>query len=271
MDEKDLEKMSDEELKKFIREFYGRIAENSCGCSCAGCCPAQEECLPDYSEEELSGLPEEASLGLGCGNPLMFAEIREGQTVLDLGCGVGFECLAASRMVGPEGQVIGVDMTPEMIKKARENALAAGFQNVRFVLAEIENLPLPAESVDLVISNCVINLSPDKERVFREAFRVLRPGGKLAISDVVLVRELPEEIKPDLTAYAGCLSGAVMKTDYLKLIEKAGFAEVEVKEETPYFLYPSKGEQDLQELSSSTRVESPEVLALSLMVTARKP
>ncbi len=272
MDDKELEKMSDEELKKFIREFYARIAENSCGCSCAGCCSnTADECWPDYSEEELSSIPEEANLGLGCGNPLLFAEIREGQTVLDLGCGAGYECFVASRRVGPRGQVIGVDMTPEMIEKARKNATAGGFPNVKFILAEIENLPLPDESVDLVISNCVINLSPDKERVFREAFRVLRPGGKLAISDVVLTRELPEEIKNDLTAYAGCLSGAEMKTDYLNLIEKAGFTNVEVKEQAPYFLSPPEGGRENQGAGLTGGAESSEVLALSIIVTAKKP
>lgn len=272
MDEKELEKMSDEELKKFIQEFYARIAENGCGCGCADCCSTNAgEYLPDYSDEELSGIPEEANLGLGCGNPLMFADIREGQTVLDLGCGAGFECFVASRKVGPGGKVIGVDMTPEMIEKARKNAAAGNFLNVNFILAEIESLPLPDESVDLIISNCVINLSPDKERVFREAFRVLRSGGKLAISDVVLTRKLPEEIKNDLTAYAGCLSGAVIKTDYLNLIEKVGFVDVELKEEVPYFLYPSESEEENPDLSSTNQVKSPEVLALSIMVTARKP
>jgi ubiquinone/menaquinone biosynthesis C-methylase UbiE len=183
-----------------------------------------------YSEEDLRAAPEGANLGLGCGNPLAHASLKEGETVLDLGAGAGFDCFLAARRVGKTGRVIGVDMTPEMIQKARENARGWGLGNVEFRLGEIEKLPVEDGSVDVLISNCVINLSPDKPRVFREAFRVLKPGGRLMVSDIVLLRELPEAIRDSVSAYVGCISGAVLKDEYLNAIREAGFRGIEVLE-----------------------------------------
>ncbi|MFH0931333.1 MAG: arsenite methyltransferase, partial [Candidatus Zixiibacteriota bacterium] len=179
-------------------------------------------------------VPEGSNLGLGCGNPVALASLKKGEIVLDLGSGAGFDCFLASRRVGKKGKVIGVDMTPEMVEKARENAEKGNYDNVEFRLGEIENLPVADNSMDVIISNCVINLSPDKSRVFQEAFRVLKPGGRLMVSDLVLVKELPDFIKNSVRAYIGCLSGAIMKDKYTDAIKKAGFQNVKIIEETSY-------------------------------------
>jgi ubiquinone/menaquinone biosynthesis C-methylase UbiE len=179
-------------------------------------------------------LPEDADLGLGCGNPLAFASIREGDVVLDLGSGAGIDCFLAAKRVGPEGKVIGVDMTPEMVEKARINARRGGYGNVEFRLGEIESLPVADNSVNLIISNCVINLVPDKKRAFAEAFRVLGPGGRLMVSDIVLQKDLPEYIKNSVRAYVGCLSGASMKEQYIDAIRAAGFGDVKIVDEKSF-------------------------------------
>jgi len=184
-----------------------------------------------YSEEQLNAIPEGADLGLGCGNPTALASLEEGETVLDLGSGAGIDCFLAAQAVGPGGRVIGVDMTAEMIDRARENTRANGVENVEFRLGEIEHLPVADGSADVVISNCVVNLSPDKPQVFRDAFRALKPGGRLFLSDIVLLKELPDEIRESIEAYVGCVAGASMKADYLGAIEAAGFRDVEVLEE----------------------------------------
>ncbi len=183
---------------------------------------------------ELAALPEGANLGLGCGNPTAFASLKEGETVLDLGSGAGFDVFIAAAKVGKTGRVIGVDMTPEMLELARRNATKSSFKNVEFRLGEIENLPVADSSADCIISNCVINLSPDKNRVFAEAFRVLRPGGRLMISDLVLLKPLPPKILKSVQAYIGCVAGAQMKEEYLDAIRGAGFKDVKVVEETKY-------------------------------------
>lgn len=190
--------------------------------------------LIGYTDEELDAVPEGANLGLGCGNPVALASLREGEVVLDLGSGAGFDCFLAARRVGRNGKVVGVDMTPEMIEKARENARKAGFENVEFRLGEIENLPAADNSADAVISNCVINLSPEKEKVFAETFRVLKPGGRLMVSDIVLLSELPEVIRSNVRAYTACLGGAVMVDEYLGMIREAGFADVSVVEKSEF-------------------------------------
>jgi SAM-dependent methyltransferase len=187
-----------------------------------------------YTNEELGSVPESANLGLGCGNPVALLSLVEGETVLDLGSGAGLDCFLAANRVGKSGEVIGVDMTPEMIDKARENARINEYENVEFRLGEIENIPAADGSVDAVISNCVINLSPDKNRVFNEAFRVLRPGGRLMVSDIVLLKELPESIKNSAAAYAGCVAGAMMREEYLEAVRQAGFQEVKVIDETSF-------------------------------------
>lgn len=179
-------------------------------------------------------VPEGSNLGLGCGNPVALASLKEGETVLDLGSGAGFDCFLAAQKVGEEEKVIWVDMTQEMVERARKNAGKGGYKNVEFRLGEIENLPLADNSVDAVISNCVINLSPDKARVFKEAFRVLKPGGRLVISDLTLVKELPDFLKSSVEAYVGCVSGAALKNDYIEFIESAGFQNVEVVGETSF-------------------------------------
>ena len=233
--------MKDKEIKKVVRKGYARIAKQESCCSvpvnsCCGSTDLAEDISKKigYAEEELKKVPQGANLGLGCGNPVALASLKEGETVLDLGSGGGFDCFLAANKVGTKGRVIGVDMTPEMIEKAKENAQKGGYQNVAFRQGEIENLPVVNSSVDAVISNCVINLSPDKRKVFREAFRVLRPGGRLMISDMVLLKELPDWVKKSAQAYIGCISGAMMKDDYIGAIKAAGFQEVRIIDEKSF-------------------------------------
>lgn len=233
--------MKDAEIKKVVREGYAQIARkgSSC-CAPSSCCDGSTELAEDiskkigYQDEELKSVPEGANLGLGCGNPVALASLKEGETVLDLGSGAGFDCFLAADKVGKQGKVIGVDMTPEMLEKARENAQKGNYENVEFRLGEIESLPAADNSVDVVISNCVINLSPDKARVFQETFRVLKPGGRLMVSDITLLKELPDFIKNSIAAYVGCISGALMKDKYIDAIKEAGFHEVSIIDETVF-------------------------------------
>ncbi|MGV8150509.1 MAG: arsenite methyltransferase [Candidatus Woesearchaeota archaeon] len=216
--------MEDIQIKKVVKESYAKIAKDDCGCSCS-CGKASKQKISKsigYSDAEMDMVPD-ANLGLGCGNPTALGEIKEGMTVLDLGSGAGFDCFLAAKKVGATGKVIGVDMTNEMIMKARENAKKYDYKNVEFKLGEIEQLPIDDNSVDIIISNCVINLSPDKKQVFKEAYRVLKSGGKIFVSDIVLLEELSEEDKTNEELIAGCVGGAIMKEEYLKLIEDAGF------------------------------------------------
>ena len=234
--------MEDSKIRKVVREGYSKVAREAnscCSASTASCCaPASSaeniSTKIGYSQEELKRVPEGANLGLGCGNPIALASLKEDETVLDLGSGAGLDCFLAVKKVGAKGKVIGVDMTPEMIDKARDNAQKEGYENVEFRLGEIENLPVSNESVDIVISNCVINLSPDKRRVFDETFRVLRSGGRLMVSDIVLLKELPDFIKNSPEAYVGCISGAMMKDEYLGAMKAAGFQEVRIVGETSF-------------------------------------
>ena len=234
--------MKDERLKKIVREGYAKVAKKGTSCCyptpapCSCSTPTSEDLSKriGYSEDDMNSVPEGANLGLGCGNPIALASLRIGETVLDLGSGAGFDCFLAASRVGKNGKVIGVDMTPEMINKARENAGKGNYQNVEFRLGEIENLPVADSTIDVVISNCVINLSPDKKRVFEEAFRALKPGGRLMVSDIVLLRALPRSIEKNVQAYVGCVSGAEMKDQYLKLIKGAGFEEIKVIEENSF-------------------------------------
>ncbi|MGB3944224.1 MAG: arsenite methyltransferase [Methanothrix sp.] len=233
--------MEDEEVKRVVKERYGRVAQeaSSC-CSSSTCCgtakPQEIGRKIGYSEEDLAFVPQGSNLGLGCGNPVALAAIRKGETVLDLGSGAGFDSFLASEKVGPEGKVIGVDMTGEMVEKARANAAAAGCRNVEFRQGDIENLPVEDGSVDLVISNCVINLVPDKKAAFKEAYRVLRPGGRLAVSDIVLLAKLPDLVRDSIEAYVGCVAGAAMKDEYLASMRSAGFEDVRVIDEAPFSL-----------------------------------
>lgn len=230
--------MNEIEIKKAVRDNYGKIAEENsscCGpksCGCGGASSQSEQF--GYSYDELAALPEGADLGLGCGNPIAHATLKEGETVLDLGSGAGIDSFLAARAVGEKGRVIGVDMTPEMVFKARENAEKGNYHNVEFRLGEIEKLPVGDNSVDIIISNCVINLSPDKDAVFKEAYRVLKPGGRLMVSDIVLLKPLPDFIRNAVQAYVGCVAGASLKEDYLGKIEGAGFTSLKILQEKNY-------------------------------------
>ena len=238
---REVPKMEKGKIRKVVREGYAKIAKQNSSCCgpATSCCgsghPAKDISKSiGYSEEELRSVPEGSNLGLGCGNPVALASLKVGEMVLDLGSGAGFDCFLAASQVGDKGRVIGVDMTPEMLEKARENAKKINSTNVEFRLGEIEHLPLADNSVDVVISNCVINLSPEKRRVFDEAYRVLKPGGRLMVSDIVLLRELPEALKNSIEAYVGCLSGAVLRNEYLGTIKAAGFKDVEVIDEASF-------------------------------------
>lgn len=240
---KDKIKLSDKKIKGIVQERYSQIAKQNSSCcakneSCCGSSGMAEHIgkVIGYGEEELQSVPENANLGLGCGNPVALASLREGEIVLDLGAGAGFDCFLAAKRVGDKGKVIGIDMTKEMVEKANENARKGQYDNVEFRLGEIENLPLEAESVDVIISNCVINLSPDKRKVFQEALRVLKPGGRIMISDIVLLKKLPESIKESVQAYTGCIAGAMKRDDYLDLIKKSGFQELDVQGEEYFSL-----------------------------------
>jgi len=224
-------KNEQQRIKKIVKQSYGKAAEQGCGCSCDCSQSTNGELAKSigYSDEEITAVPD-ANLGLGCGNPTALGEIKEGITVLDLGSGAGFDCFLAAKKVGKKGKVIGVDMTPRMIQKARENAKKYGYKNVEFKLGDIENLPVEDNSVDAIISNCVINLSPDKSKVFKEAYRALRKGGKIFVSDMVLLKPLTEMQKNDNGLIAGCVGGAVLKEEYLRLIKEAGF-DVEILSE----------------------------------------
>jgi arsenite methyltransferase len=221
---------SSEQVRGVVRDFYGQVAEGREGCA-PGCCGGAAKDASrqlGYSAEDIASVPEGADMGLGCGNPQAIAALRVGETVLDLGSGAGFDCFLAAKQVGDAGRVIGVDMTPAMVTKARANAEQAGATNVEFRLGEIERLPVADASVDVVLSNCVINLSPDKAAVFREAARVLRPGGRLAISDVVALAPVPDELGAKIEALAGCVSGAAPVDELLRLLAAAGFADARV-------------------------------------------
>lgn len=229
-------------IKKIVKETYAKIAQSSGGCGCGSCgCDSSQAVKKQsgqmgYSQDEMGKAPAGSNLGLGCGNPVAVASLKEGEVVLDLGSGAGFDAFLASPKVGKIGKVIGVDMTDEMLEKARKNAKKGNYTNVEFRKGDIENLPVDDNSVDVIISNCVINLAPDKEKVFKEVHRVLKTGGRLMISDVVLTKSLPEELKKDKDLLVGCVSGAILKQDYLKRLEGAGFSNITIHKEMPAFL-----------------------------------
>jgi arsenite methyltransferase len=225
-------------IHKTIRKRYGRIAQTGTGGCCSNpslCCGASRVSAEDisiimgYSNDDVSGVPKGANMGLGCGNPQEIASLQPGERVVDLGSGAGFDCFLVAKAVGDTGRVIGVDMTIEMITKARENAEKAKVKNVEFRLGEIEQLPVADDSVDVIISNCVINLSPEKQKVFKEAFRILKPGGRLAVSDIVATAELPNEIKKDLELYAECIAGAEHIDKLKSILGEIGFMGIHIK------------------------------------------
>lgn len=240
-------KLKNDEIRSAVRENYAKVAvlgNVGCGCSPSCCGTPSEAKAADislslgYSSEDVAAMPEGANMGLGCGNPLAIASLQPGETVLDLGSGGGFDCFLAARAVGDNGKVIGVDMTPEMIATSRRNAEKAGFRNVDFRLGELENLPVADGIVDVIISNCVINLSPEKQRVFDEAFRVLKSGGRLAISDVVATAEMPDTVKTDMAMYTGCVSGASSIPELESMLRQAGFEDIRIspKDESKTFI-----------------------------------
>jgi arsenite methyltransferase len=258
---------SPDKIRKTVREEYGRVAVESgsgCGCGCGegfGESPELASLRMGYSDEEVATVPEGSNMGLGCGNPQGIAALRPGETVIDLGAGGGFDSFLAARQVGESGQVIGVDMTPEMVTKARENAEKMGLPNVDFRLGEIEHLPVADETADVIISNCVINLSPEKPAVFREAYRVLRRGGRIAVADVIAKTPLPESLLKDPRAYTGCISGAVLADDLRVMLADAGFEDIRIQ--------PKEESRELiNEWSSGTNLED---YVVSAMIEARKP
>lgn len=274
--------MKETEIKKTVRESYAKIADRGSSCcipddSCCGSSYSAQDVSRKlgYSEDELKAAPEGANLGLGCGNPVALASLKQGETVLDLGSGAGFDCFIAANKVGQGGKVIGVDMTQEMILKARENAEKNNYENVEFRLGEIENLPAADHSVDVIISNCVINLAPNKSRVFQEAFRVLKPGGRMYVSDIVLLDELPDYIKDSADAYVGCVSGAIQKDEYLKTIQAAGFSKISLMSETVFPFELIIGDPTAKKIREELSL-SPEKLAdlaamiASIQVSAEK-
>jgi len=272
------------EVKKNVRENYARVARQEKSCcgnqSGSSCCNVTQNAREvsrniGYSEADIDNTPEGANLGLGCGNPIALASLKEGETVLDLGAGAGFDCFLAASRVGEKGRVIGVDMTPEMVDKARENALKGGYSKVEFRLGEIENLPVADSTADVIISNCVINLAPDKKRVFREAYRALKPGGRLMVSDIVLSRELPESVKNSVEAYVGCVAGASLESDYLEAIKAAGFKDIRIVDEAIFDIKDIIGSPEAQDMVKNLDISTEKAIELagsikSIKVSARK-
>ncbi len=256
-----------DEIRQAVRKTYGQIAQSDAACGCGpSCCdggaaPGDAKAASmglGYSSQEVEGIPDGANMGLGCGNPQAIAALKPGETVLDLGSGGGFDCFLAAKQVGESGRVIGVDMTPDMVSKARANALKGGYDNVEFRLGEIEHLPVADGTVDAIISNCVINLSPDKQQVFHDAIRVLKPGGRVAISDIVATAELPDDVKSDLALYSGCMAGATPINELETMLRKAGFEKVSItpKDESRAFIRDWAPGRKIEELVVSAQIQA---------------
>ncbi|MFO7698854.1 MAG: arsenite methyltransferase [Anaerolineae bacterium] len=275
MSDKDTTTPAREQVRRQVRQRYAAVAREALvRGGAAGCCAPGSACacgydvsvedqalLLGYSAADAAGAPEGANLGLGCGNPVAIASLQPGETVLDLGSGAGFDCFLAARQVGPGGHVIGVDMTPEMVEKAAQNAEAAGYMWVEFRQGEIEQLPVDDASVDLIMSNCVVNLSPDKPAVFAEAFRVLKPGGRIAIADTVATAELPEEVRRDMALWAGCISGSATVSELQSMLGEAGFIDVRIE--------PKEGSREvISQWAPGSRAEE---YILSATIQAVKP
>lgn len=264
------------EIKNIVRDGYAKIAQQGSSCCPSSSCCGDKSLAQDisksvgYSAQEMNAVPEGANLGLGCGNPVALASLKEGDIVLDLGSGAGFDAFLAAQRVGKKGRVIGIDMTPEMVNKAKENARKDNYTNVEFRLGEIEKLPVEDNSVDAIISNCVINLSPDKETVFKEAYRVLKRGGRLMVSDLVLVRELPNAIKESVEAYVGCLAGAIMKDTYIEFIKKAGFVNIEIVRQDNYPIQAMANDATIKAIMHNALLEKIDIKAVENSVASIK-
>ena len=264
-----MSKGNDEQIRKAVKDRYGDIVRAGSTDCCGSERPADKESTlllmydqqafqMGYSPEDLSNVPDGANLNLGCGNPGAIAALQEGETVLDLGSGAGFDSFLAANKVGPTGRIIGIDMTPDMISKAQENTEKGSYKNVEFRLGEIEKLPVEDDTVDVILSNCVINLSTDKPSVFREAYRVLKPGGRLAISDIVATAEIPKEYKNDLALYSTCVSGALLVSDLEEILIEAGFHDIQIKpkDESRIFIREWDEEIPLEEFIKSATIEA---------------
>jgi len=264
-----------EDIRGQVRGKYGAIARNKTSCCgpAGGCCGSGGQVTGisetiGYSENELQSVPDDANLGLGCGNPTAMASLKDGEVVVDLGSGGGLDCFIAAEKVGKTGGVIGVDMTHDMIDLARGNAEKANVSNVEFRLGEIENLPVADNFADVIISNCVVNLSPDKDRVFKEAYRVLKPGGRMMISDIVLLRPLPDGIRESVDAYVGCIAGAMLKEDYLNAIARAGFDSVDVVHEQNFGIIADPSEPFSKSLIEQFNMTSDQLAEVSESVVS---
>ena len=269
--------MDDKVIQQKVKETYGNIARTSgscCGASSSCSCSSDSSLSLKigYSENELEKIPKSADLGLGCGNPGAFASLTEGEVVLDLGSGAGIDCFLAAEKVGKTGRVIGVDMTPEMIEKARTNAKKSGYSNIEFKLGGIESLPIENNTIDVVISNCVINLVPDKQQVFEEIYRVLKPGGRFVVSDIVLTRELPDNVRQSVEHYVACVAGAELKDRYIAYIEGAGFIDIALNDGFPYTNVFHDGEKSRSSCCCSTddHIDLDDIV-ISINVSGRKP
>jgi len=260
-----MQRFSSDELRTAVRDRYAAVARGQgteCGCGPSCCGPAASSADTSralgYSAEELAQAPEGSNLGLGCGNPQAIASLKPGETVLDLGSGGGFDCFLAARAVGAQGRVIGVDMTADMVSLSRKNAAKAGTATVEFRLGEIEHLPVADSSVDVIISNCVINLSPDKPQVFREAFRVLKRGGRLAVSDTVASAPIPDELKADLASYSACVTGSASVDELQSMLSEAGFRDIRIRprEESRQFIRDWSPDQGVENFILSASIEA---------------
>jgi arsenite methyltransferase len=263
-----MEQVKNDEIRSQVRENYAKVAEvggAGCGCSPSTDCCTDNKATAEkvsvtlgYSEDDVTTIPEGANMGLGCGNPQAIASLQLGETVLDLGSGGGFDCFLAAKAVGEQGRVIGVDMTPEMVSKSRKNAVKAGFNHVEFRLGEIEKLPVADSQVDVIISNCVINLSPEKENVFSESFRALKSGGRLAISDVVATAELPDSVRQDMALLTGCMAGASSIHKLESMLGEAGFTEIRInpKDESKEFIRDWAPGHNIEEYVVSATIEA---------------
>lgn len=260
-------------MKDFVKKVYGDIAKKKKSC----CCGSKNTDVSEkvgYTKRDLDSIPDEANMGLGCGNPVALASLKKGETVVDLGCGGGIDVFLAAKRVGNKGKVIGIDMTEDMLNKARTNAKKTGFKNVEFKLGEIENIPLDSNIADCIISNCVINLSEDKQKVFNEAFRILKSDGRLMVSDMVLLADLPDAVLKSPELHAGCIAGALHKEDYINKIKKAGFREVSVIREDSVsltdYIGTDKVISDLVENMADLEKDGINKAVTSIKVSAKK-